>query len=1605
MISALIIACGKGGRISPENTNLTVPHGAVLAKTQAALPDQCPNGGAKIDSGIDTNANGVLDPKEVSGTQYVCNGENGALGQSGINTLVKLTNLDAGSICANGGTMVQAGLDTNRDGVLANSEIFNTRYICNGTNGTNGSNGAAGKNALVITSAEASGSVNCPNGGSKIQAGLDSNNNNALDESEVTSTRYVCNGAAGATGSAGATGAAGKNTVLNSTEESAGEHCPVGGTKIQTGLDGNNNNALDDSEITSTRYVCNGAVGAAGVTGSAGATGAAGKNALVTITEETAGSDKPCAVNGGVRIATGLDRNGNGVLDESSDEVTGNRYICNGATGATGATGLAGAAGKNALVRMSVEAAGSHCATGGTKVEAGLDTNGDSTLADGEVTQTGYACNGATGLTGAAGKNTLVKQTEETTGPNCSAGGTRFEVGLDSNNNNTLDESEVTSTRYVCNGAAGATGSAGVTGATGAAGKSALVKTSAETAGLNCPNAGSKIEVGLDANGNTTLDSDEVSSTRYVCNGTNGTNGATGTAGKNTLVSITAESVGDNCAAGASKIQAGLDTDGSGTLSDGEVTQTRYVCNGVNGTNGAAGAAGANGKNALAILTPESPGSSCANGGTRIEVGVDSDGSGTLTGAEIANTRYVCNGSTGSKGDKGDTGAIGSKGLATLILMTELSSGNTSCPYGGQKVESGVDNNANDTLDSSEVLKTAYLCNGRPASGGAITQVITSNQTLTANQIYQAKADTQLALTLPPTANLAVGDEVTVTGVGGGGWRLILQTGQSVVGLTGISQTNTQGSGTAISTIEATSGALVGTQYQSLTLQYIGDGKFTPTRFAGAINVFNGRIGGQIPNNTLTSSGLVLQNNGANDLSVPLNASSFTFTAPVAYGASYNVTIKTQPTGLLCSIANGSGSATSNTTAPTLVCDYPAWDKDNEVALLIETGQNNATAFGTTMSTALAAGSMPNVKGLARSNNFSFTMGNVTWSPYEFTATATTGASLFDLGRGDTGTDAGNANGSMKKGTTSIATEFARSWQAHITAGNAKGLPDLYIVRVTWPGNGIGQSNNSYNHWRVTGVNPTTTDINKAPYFTKYVLQKTIANLKAMGKKVRIIGNLWLQGEFDSASILDANDYYNEAAKLFGLFDAAVGVPIPTTFVKLRNNDTSTCPYPGPVNAAFDRFITDRGRGNWLLDPYSYSGTQQQPYLKKTAQGSLYISDGVNFTLNAINEFAQMYFNRVVTSGYAGPYVTPSSSTAAPFASAAVSNVGTDSPEYYYVVALAGQSNMVGYGEVLPDPLGLDAPHPRVKQVGRAAGQDKTIVPATHSLDHVQHMVGSARSNTANHAKVKDSTYAWPLYGGTVGTGQSIGKKLLPYLPPNVGILLVPAARGLSDFTTGTDNAYTVGSTKPYVDGINGTGSNGTWTKWGVSGGVAGNEGGKTGLYLDMRERIKWALDQNPKNVFMGVIWMQGESDLNNAALHKTMFEEQVKTLGTDLNLTHSARCLRSNCSKTPWVTGDTSIFWLNNNAAGYNSVYLNNYGVSSLPNVSFVPFMYMADGNTTTTNADSPYNASTNPTGADGRTFITPASHFSSDAQRGVVAQKLADQLRQATYKTTQSP
>jgi Collagen triple helix repeat (20 copies) len=231
-----------------------------------------------------------------------CSGNDGARGEPGSTAIVESTDEPPGDNCPAGGVMIVTGLDTNGDGELAKDEISGTKYICNGVAGDAGSQGGAGPE----------GPAGPP--GDKGDPGEKGDTGDKGDPGDA--------GPPGATGDAGPKGDPGAT-----------------GPKGDPGATGPKGNPGDAGPPGATGDA--GPKGDKGDKGDPGGAGAAGLNALVSIDPELAtGGHCPF---GGVRVRSGLDANGDGVLGDS--EVTSTEYVCNGAPGSGGGAGASGVAG------------------------------------------------------------------------------------------------------------------------------------------------------------------------------------------------------------------------------------------------------------------------------------------------------------------------------------------------------------------------------------------------------------------------------------------------------------------------------------------------------------------------------------------------------------------------------------------------------------------------------------------------------------------------------------------------------------------------------------------------------------------------------------------------------------------------------------------------------------------------------------------------------------------------------------------------------------------------------------------------------------------------------------------------------------------------------------------------------------------------------------------------------------------------------------------------------------------------------------------------------------------------------------------------------------
>ena len=63
-------------------------------------------------------------------------GEDGENGADGLNSLIATEAIEPGDVCANGGVAISTGVDANADGVLDEDEIASTENVCNGVDGS-----------------------------------------------------------------------------------------------------------------------------------------------------------------------------------------------------------------------------------------------------------------------------------------------------------------------------------------------------------------------------------------------------------------------------------------------------------------------------------------------------------------------------------------------------------------------------------------------------------------------------------------------------------------------------------------------------------------------------------------------------------------------------------------------------------------------------------------------------------------------------------------------------------------------------------------------------------------------------------------------------------------------------------------------------------------------------------------------------------------------------------------------------------------------------------------------------------------------------------------------------------------------------------------------------------------------------------------------------------------------------------------------------------------------------------------------------------------------------------------------------------------------------
>jgi hypothetical protein len=150
------------------------------------------------------------------------------------------------------------------------------------------------------------------------------------------------------------------------------------------------------------------------------------------------------------------------------------------------------------------------------------------------------------------------------------------------------------------------------------------------------------------------------------------------------LTASAAEAAGENCPNGGTALSAGIDDDGDGVLSDAEVDSTTYVCHTPAQEDGAR----------LLVSAYEPPGENCPDGGAAVTSGRDANDDGALAESEVEDVTYIC---------------TPDAAVRALTIATAEPAGEN-CAEGGIRLDVGYDADGDGSLGTEEAVKTSFAC-------------------------------------------------------------------------------------------------------------------------------------------------------------------------------------------------------------------------------------------------------------------------------------------------------------------------------------------------------------------------------------------------------------------------------------------------------------------------------------------------------------------------------------------------------------------------------------------------------------------------------------------------------------------------------------------------------------------------------------------------------------------------------------------------------------------------------------------------------------------------------------------------------------------------------
>ncbi len=279
----------------------------------------------------------------------------------------------------------------------------------------------------------------------------------------------------------------------------------------------------------------------------------------------------------------------------------------------------------------------------------------------------------------------------------------------------------------------------------------------------------------------------------------------------------------------------------------------------------------------------------------------------------------------------------------------------------------------------------------------------------------------------------------------------------------------------------------------------------------------------------------------------------------------------------------------------------------------------------------------------------------------------------------------------------------------------------------------------------------------------------------------------------------------------------------------------------------------------------------------------------------------------------------------------------------YMILCVAGQSNAVGFDEspVEKDYMGRFRTR-RLWQLGLWGEENLQIVPLQACAQNYQDM-----RPYGNPASVPDQP-------GTKGMQLPLADLLLDRIPDDYDLLVLPCAYGGVGFTVGEPGTYDPQTLRPSEGRL----------RWGV----------QSPYYRALKDRLRFVLDRNPENRFLGLVWLQGEFDFEDGEGNIRGFGEMSRDFLETFAREYPGRVYRGDWNRDIWYNVETTYYW---------------YTQGDCPKIwanykAWNPGTYVEIPRDTDTNA-------VNGTGV--TTAIRPA-HFGNDAFYHVVAPAVAAKM-----------